>query len=72
MFAYLNSQTTERICKYTFPYPNAQRDDTLKKLKDFAFTSFCIMTDCQQVICRLFCELLITMPPVRLRAMCAP
>ena len=62
----------ERICKYAFPYPNAPMDGNLKQLKDFAFTSFCVITDYQCVIRRLFCGLLITMPPVRLRAMCAP
>ena len=62
----------ERICKYAFPYPNAPMDGNLKQLKDFTFISFYIITDYQHVTCRLFCRLLITMPPVRLRATCAP
>ena len=44
-FAYLNLQTTEQICKYTFSYPNAQMDDTLNKLKEFGFTPHLVVVD---------------------------
>ena len=45
-FVYLNLQTTERICKYAFLYPNAQMDDTLNKLKEFGFISHLVIIDC--------------------------
>jgi hypothetical protein len=43
-FVYLNLQTTERICKYAFLNPNAQRDDALEKLKGFGFISYLVIT----------------------------